>query len=57
MKDNVYNDNNSNMASKEQEKHLGRIGGIPVVAPCLQKAALLCTGFILRRILGISGLE
>ena len=39
--------------SKELEKHLKRID-IPLVVPCLQKAALLGTAFILRRVLGIS---
>ena len=39
--------------SKELEKHLKRID-IPLVIPCLQKAAFLGTAFILRRVLGIS---
>ena len=40
--------------SKELEKHLKRID-IPPVVPCLQKAALLGTAFVLRRVFGISG--
>ena len=40
--------------SKELEKRLKRID-IPLVVPCLQKAALLGTAFILRRVLAISG--
>ena len=39
--------------SKELESHLKTIG-IPIVVSCLQKAALLGTAFILRRVLDIS---
>lgn len=40
--------------SNKLEKHLKRMD-FPVVAPCFQKAALLGTAFVLRRLLGISG--
>ena len=39
--------------SNNLEKHL-RTNGIPIAISCLQKAALLCTVFIFRRVLGIS---
>ena len=39
--------------SEELENHLKTIG-IPIVISCLQKAALLGTAFILRRVLNIS---
>ena len=39
--------------SEELENHLKTIG-IPIVISCLQKAALLGTTFILRRVLDIS---
>ena len=39
--------------SEELENHLKTIG-IPVVISCLQKAALLGTALILRRVLDIS---
>ena len=38
---------------EELENHLKTIG-IPIVISCLQKAALLGTTFILRRVLDIS---
>ena len=39
--------------SEELKNHLKNIG-VPIITSCLQKAALLGTAFILRRVLGIS---
>ena len=39
--------------SEELEDHL-KNNGVPIITSCSQKAALLGTAFILRRVLGIS---